>query len=186
MELARETARSRRAFDALLSLGPGASLMDLQRHFEHLAAEQQGYKPPTRQLGQLKRWSGAFDWQVRRDEHFRREAEATRVQQAEDRRRILSTDLALDHNRIELLIKLARTLEKELTAEGTTFDEAKYRQLRGLLDDVAKEVGDRVQRHEYLLLERKAEELAAARGLDVAPSRVINFAERLAQRGVAL
>lgn len=173
-----ETSRAKQAYADYVRLGPDRSLEKLLAHYRELA------KAPTKQLSALKAWSSAHGWQGRLKADAEADIRVARERQAEQRRLVLEQeDLALDFGRVAILITLAKKLTADLTAEGAEFDEAKYRQLRGILDDIAKEVGDRVQRHEYIMVEKKAKEIAVERNLD--PGRVYNFAEELAKRGRA-
>jgi hypothetical protein len=173
----RETSRAKQAYADYVKLGPSRSLDKL------LAGYQGQESPPTIHISVLKDWSAKHDWQARLRADADAEIREARDGQSARRRQVLESDLALDFERVDVLITLAKKLTADLTGKRAKFDEAKYRQLRGILDDIAKEVGDRAQRHEYIMVEKKAQELAAERGID--PGRVINLATALAKRGKA-
>lgn len=173
----RETARAKQAYADYISLGPTRTLERLLSTYRGLQS------PPTKHMSMLKKWSADFGWQDRLRADADVEIRQAREGQAERRRQIMEHDLALDFGRVEVLTTLAKSLITQLTGKRAVFDEAKYRQLRGILDDIAKEVGDRAQRHEYVMVEKKAQEIAVERGID--PGRIVDLAERLAKRGKA-
>jgi hypothetical protein len=80
-------------------------------------------------------------------------AEVLRELEAEEERRILSTGYALKHRRIEKLTQAIQLIDRSfLDDEGKIeyrFVSAdKIRELRGALDDIAKEMGDRARKTE--------------------------------------
>lgn len=149
-----------------LRLGPGRSMAKLLQHYDL----QQRYltdaqTPPTRRLKTLKDWSSKFGWQVRAELY---DAETER-QKTEYARQIMQSGLALAHERVQRLKEIAELLETEIltrhdgqlvniwlpdvktvgsgeTAERVDlvrFNHQLLEQWRGLLDDLAKEVGGR-------------------------------------------
>lgn len=85
-------------------------------------------------------------------ERTRREAEIQQAEQAEIER-ILTTGYAAIHKRVEALDKLAREMELPYTSsEGKVYhlrnSPDHVKEWRGLLDDIAKELGQRVKKQE--------------------------------------
>ena len=85
-------------------------------------------------------------------EKARREAELQQAEQAEIER-ILTSGYAAIHNRVQSLDKLAREMEAEYTSVkgkkyGLRNSPDHIREWRGLLDDIAKELGQRVKKTE--------------------------------------
>lgn len=161
----RESTRARRAWADYLAMGEDRSL-------ERLAGDYRGRTEPvpTRQLSRLKRWSADHGWQARLGELAdAAAADASRALVAR-RRDALETGLALDHERVVALKRLAARLLAELEDDGRLwvqdakwigsgafgervdierFNAAEVAELRGLLDDIAREKGERVKRHEH-------------------------------------
>lgn len=163
-----ESPRARQAWADYLALGPGRSL-------EHLAREYQSRTEsvPTRQLSRIKRWSVDFGWQARLTEIADMQAREAAEREAEYRRGILDDGYALAHERVQALKVLGQMLFAELTAEGVDsrlwvtetkgigggenfktvglerFNHHEVEQLRGVLDDIAKETGGRKQKVEH-------------------------------------
>jgi len=162
----RETPRAGRAWADYLALGPGRSLLKLQVSYRTASS------PPTRRLKTIADWSRVFGWQGRLQALASQEARAAEQREAAYRREILETGYALSHERVAALKMLADRLLGELTAEGDDsrlwvtgvkqlgggkgaqrveierFNAAEVEQFRGLLDDVAREMGERVKRTE--------------------------------------
>ncbi len=151
----RETPKARQAWADYTALGPDRSLERLAEGYQR---STEGV--PTRQLSRLKKWSLAFGWQGRLREIADREAAAAEERQAAYLRELMETGYALTHERIRLLKALIAKLEADLLDAGRTwvrepktlgaaivhverFNTPELEQLRGLLDDVAKEMGQR-------------------------------------------
>lgn len=164
----RESPQAKQAYADYLALGPGRTLSALQA--EYLSRTE---AVPTRQLSRLKFWSSEFDWQDRLSAIADAEAKAAEDREAAYRRAIMETGYALPHERIQALKELADALKHELTAEGEEnrrwvrdvkqigsgdtaervdierFNAAELEQFRGLLDDIAKELGDRKEQVQH-------------------------------------
>lgn len=122
--------------------------------------------PPTRSMGTLKGWSSRYSWQERAEEY---DIELER-QKNERRQEVMASGLALDFERTDELKTLAHFLIDQIyeTGEGGVyhnvwlpdvkqigsgpnakridierFNAAIIDQLRGALDDLAKETGGR-------------------------------------------
>jgi hypothetical protein len=178
-----EPPRARQAWADYLALGPGRSL-------EKLAAQYHSrtVSVPTRQLSRLKTWSATFGWQLRLQAIADQEAAAAAEREAAYRRAILEDGYGLAHERVALLKRLATKLEAELLEGGRLwvtdvksvgygplaqivdverFNVAEVEQLRGLLDDIAREKSERARKVDVRIqLRQEAERLAAELGLD--------------------
>lgn len=160
----RESPKARQAWADYLALGEGRSLEKLAATYR-TATEP----PPTKQIDTLKEWSRSFGWQSRLQAIAdAAAAEATAAIYAR-RREALETGLALDHERVDALKGLARRLLDEVdkgrlwlpdvkaigsgeNAERVDierFNGSLVEQLRGALDDIAKEKGERVKKLEH-------------------------------------
>lgn len=160
----RESPKARQAWADYLALGDGRSLEKL------LALYRSCSEPaPTGQMTTLKLWSRAFGWQSRLQAIAdAAAAEAEAAIQAR-RREVLETGLALDYERVDALKGLARKLLDEVDAgrlwlpdvkaigsgenaervDIERFNGSLVEQLRGALDDLAKEKGERVKKLEH-------------------------------------
>lgn len=162
--MARESPQATRAYADYVALGPARSLEALVERYRSGTIPAQ-----TRRLTTLKQWSRAHGWQGRLRalaEEARAEAEA---RQAAEVRAILEEGYALAHERVRLLKELSARLAAELaggrlwlherrsvrvgSAQYAVYDlerpnAAWVEQLRGLLDDIARETGGRAKRSE--------------------------------------
>lgn len=151
---------ARTAWADYLAMGDGRSLEKLAEHYRTRAEGA----PPTRQLTQLKRWSAAFGWQARLQAIADRAAAEAEAAVRRRRREVLESGLALDFERVDVLKRVAQRLLDEIETGGRLwlqdvkaigsgehaervdierFNAAEVEQLRGLLDDIAKEMGER-------------------------------------------
>jgi len=145
-------------------MGPGRSLAKLCDRY--LSATE---LPPTKRIKTLKDWSRNYGWQIRVDEY---EAELER-QKTERRQQIMESGLAQEFERTDELKTLAQFLIDQVYEQGEDgvyhnvwlpdvkqigsgefaeridierFNAAIIHELRGVLDDLAKETGGRAQR----------------------------------------
>jgi hypothetical protein len=174
----RETARAKAAWADYLALGPDRSLEKLAERYRSVAEVV-----PTRRLNTLKAWSAAFGWQARLEEIADQAAREAEEKQAAYRREILETGFAAAHERVKALKDLAVILEDELHEDDKRwvqdvkqigggenarevfvekFNAAEVEQFRGLLDDIAKEKGERRQQHDHKVELEVKKELEAA------------------------
>lgn len=158
----RETARAKTAWADYLSLGPDRSLEALKNRYQ--AVRTNGGSVPTVRLPTLADWSRTFGWQQRLKDLADREAKEAEECQAEYRRQIMEEGFAKDYERIRALKGLAVILEGEILQDDRRwlrdvkqigsgefaervdierFNAAEVEQFRGLLDDIAKEKGER-------------------------------------------
>jgi hypothetical protein len=150
-----------------LRLGRGRSLPKLLERYTKAHEEA----PPTRSLDTLKKWSSRYKWQDRSEEY------GAELEQRKNERRkeVMDSGLALDFERVDQLKDLAHFLIDQLYEQGEDgdyhnvwlpdvkqigsgknaervdierFNAAIFSELRGVLDDLAKETGGRKQKHE--------------------------------------
>ncbi len=165
----RETARAKTAYADYLAMGPGRSLEKLLAVY--LQRRQGGGEAtvPARRLRTLEQWSASFGWQARLLEIANREAREAEEKQRAHIRSIMETGYALPHERVKALQELGTVIFGEMLersgrwlrdvkqiGSGETaqvidierFNAPGIEQFRGILDDVAKEMGQRVKRTE--------------------------------------
>lgn len=167
----KETNKAIMACNDYLRMGPGRSLQKLHRKYIEYTLEN----PPTKHLRVLARWSTNFGWQSRAT-LYDSEVEEHKTQEAKKRQKqALETGLSLDYERIITLKELSAFLLGQLYEEGETgtlhrlwlpdvkqigsgefaqrvdierFNAPLISEIRGLLDDLAKETGGRMRRVE--------------------------------------
>jgi hypothetical protein len=149
----RETPKAAQAFHEYLLLQ--------DRSLEKLAHSNQKY---AKSLPVFKRWSVQHHWQERIAAYEAQQAQELEAVIVEERAKILKSGFAQMHKRVELLdmltgtlladVKIGKLYLKDVKAIGNgkdarqvdleQFNEGLIRQIRGLLDDLAKELGERV------------------------------------------
>ena len=144
---AGETSKAVQACNDYLRLGPGRSLRVLAAKYTDL----QQNATPTRSFNTLGAWSTRYGWQARAEEHDT-ELEARKNAEAEA---VMSEGLALPYERVRMLKEMAEDLQPLQVRVGIKrgeqiriIDPAVVAQLRGTLDDLAKETGGRVKKQE--------------------------------------
>ncbi len=150
-----------------LRMGPGRTIPRLLELYKKSGENV----APTLSMGTLINWSSHYDWPSRAplyDAHLEEE----KNRRAKE---IMASGLALAYERVATLQKLADTLEQEIYERGETgvlhniwlpdvkqvgsgeyaervdlerFNGSILEQFRGVLDDIAREVGGRKQRSE--------------------------------------
>lgn len=157
--VAKESNKARQAFEDYYALGPGRSLTVLVARYQKRTKPI----PPTKHLGQLKKWSTAFKWQARVAE---RDAEIAQAALAGMKRAATETGFAIYQNRIEALNSLAEMLLGELNENDkrwlpdvkqigqgefaervdiVRFNASLIEQFRKTLEDIAAEMGERTR-----------------------------------------
>lgn len=151
----RESARAQQAWADYLAMGDGRSLEALVNRYQTVKAD--GGSAPTTRLPTLADWSRHHDWQGRLKRLAQEQSDRIAAEMEVRRREIMGAGLALDFERVAVLGDLARSLlddyqlwvdDVKLAANGDQvavkrFNDAELRELRGLLDDLAKETGGR-------------------------------------------
>jgi hypothetical protein len=166
----RETAKSKQAWADYVALGPDRSLEKLAAHYQERRRQRRGRKAsvPTTRVRTLFEWSRVYGWQQRLQDIADREVKEAEEREAAHIREILESGYALPHERVALLKRLIEPLVADLSGdrrwlkdfkwigggesgekvEIERFNAAEFDQLRGLLDDIAKEKGERIKRTE--------------------------------------
>jgi len=162
-----ESSKAIQACNAWLRLGGGRSLPKL---LERWAEPEDA--PPTESLSTLKKWSSRYEWATRA-EAYDAEIEARKTI---ERNHVLKNGLALEFERIKKLMTLADFLEQQICEKNEAgshinvwlpdvksirddekfervdivrFNSALFTQYRGVLEDIAAEMGDRKQKVEH-------------------------------------
>lgn len=137
----KETNKAREAFETYFNLGPGRSIQKL-----HALYQTRPEARPTRHISTLKSWSTTHGWQERVRQ---RDQEITDAQMAHIKATATSTGYALFQQRIHDLGVLAMRLFNLL--ETGSLQPPAVREYRGLLADIAAEMGDREKKHKVTL-----------------------------------
>lgn len=162
-----ESSKAVQACNDWLRMGPGRSLADLWRQYR----DTQENTTPTRSLNTLEAWSSRYVWAERAEEYDARieDDKNARIQE------IMGTGLALVHERVHTLKDLGKLLLEQLYERGEEdelhnlwlpdvkqigggeyaerVDIERYNSplvgdIRGVLDDLARETGGRVHKQE--------------------------------------
>lgn len=141
----KETNRARQAFEDYYFMGPGRSIRKLHQTYIKYASE----KPPTIHLRTLLEWSTVHGWQERVKQ---RDQEIADAKQQEIIETATKTGYAIYQNRIHALGELAaKIFELIIIPEFATTRRgivpALIREFRGLLADIAAELGEREKKH---------------------------------------
>jgi hypothetical protein len=166
----RQAGESKKAIQACndwLRLGAGRTLPALLSSY----AEIHQNTPPTRSLDTLKNWSSSYGWSRRAAEYD----QAWEDRKNAERVRVMNEGLALDYQRVQKLLRLADFLENQLYLKddqgrfpnvwmadakmiGTfpkqervdlvRFNAQLIEQYRKTMDDIASEVGGRIQKQD--------------------------------------
>jgi hypothetical protein len=148
-----------------LRMGPGRSLSKLLEKYTQSNTESH----PTTSFGTLRKWSSQFNWPERATE-FEAKWEAIKTAEREAE---IGYGLALDYERVRKLKRLADFLETQIYEQGEDgtyhnvwvpdvkgigkgedferidierFNPALFSEYRAVLEDLAKEVGGRVNK----------------------------------------
>jgi hypothetical protein len=143
----RESSKAVQACNDYLRMGPSRSLRQLTRQYNDMPRNT----TPTHSFDTLGDWSGRYGWQERAV-LYDSELEARKTAEADA---VMGEGLALAHERVRLLKELARNLAELVVLEGKRRGESAQvvdtpvgQLLRGVLDDIAKETGGRVNKSE--------------------------------------
>lgn len=133
----KESNRARAAFEDYYFFGPNRSLSKLHRKY----TESTLNNVPTKHLRTLKMWSTKHGWQER---VALRDAEIAAAQLKEIMETALETGYAVRQKRVYDLSRLADKLFGLVEIPGL-FSPALVREYRGLLADIAAELGERIK-----------------------------------------
>lgn len=163
----RESARAQQAWADYLAMGDGRSLEALVNRYQTVKAD--GGSAPTTRLPTLADWSRHHDWQGRLKRLAQEQSDRIAAEMEVRRREIMGAGLALDFERVAVLGRLATRLLDELERADDNrlwvddvkqigggdraervpierFNQGEVAELRGLLDDLAKETGGRLKK----------------------------------------
>lgn len=154
-----------------LRMGSGRSLAGLIDNYRQSLTFQRGFKPPTTSYGTVRMWSSDFGWSGRASEFDAGWEERKNA----ERDAILNFGLAQDFERLRELYTLAAFLKGQIYERGKKgvyhnvwlpdvkqigsgkdavkydierFNDALIEQFRQVMNDIAKEVGGRVQKQD--------------------------------------
>ena len=131
----KETNKARKAFEDYFLMGPGRSIRKLQQSY----SEETAQNPPTKHLRTLFKWSTVHEWQ---DRVLQREAEIAVAQLQTIIENAPKTGYAIWQKRIQDLGHEADRLLYLIELPGL-LSPALIREYRGLLGDIAAEMGER-------------------------------------------
>jgi len=144
----KESNKARKAFEDYFNMGPGRSIKKLVQTYNEPATK----KPPTKHFSTLAKWSTTHGWQERVKERDLEIAEAT----LEGIKELATkTGYAVFQKRIHDLGKLAQRLF-DLLEVGALQPQA-IREFRGLLSDIAAEMGERESKHRVTVEDWRSE-----------------------------
>lgn len=154
----KETNRARQAFEDYYLMGPGRSLRKLRQIYLEYTTE----KPPTKHFKTLQLWSVNHGWQDRVAERDKEIADATL---ADLKEKATQTGYAIFQKRIVDLGILATRMFERLNVSGAMQPHF-IREYRGLLSDIAAEMGERRKEHKIKIdVDHKLRELLEEHGL---------------------
>ena len=155
----KETNRSRQAFEDYYNMGPGRSIHKLLALYQ-----SQPKTRPTKHVSTLKSWSTTHGWQNRVAERDKEIADAAL---AELKEKATQSGYAIFQKRIVDLGKLAEKMFETLAASDRPHNYlAAVKEFRGLLADIAAEMGERRKEHKIQIdVDRKLAELLEEHGL---------------------
>ena len=154
-----ETGRSVQACNDYLRLGSGRSIEKLHRNYTESTSEES----PSKSRRWLAEWSRKYDW-VQRASVYDAQVDTSKTAEVQ---RLRTEGLAADYERLRELDSIYQALKGEfsngdglwytdikISAKGDTvdvpvFNKALIDSMRGVLDDIAKEVGGRKQINEH-------------------------------------
>lgn len=154
----KETNRARQAFEDYFNMGPGRSIRKLKQIYN----EPQTKNPPTKHFETLAKWSTTHGWQDRVAERDKEIADAVL---ADLKEKATQTGYAIFQKRIVDLGILAEKMFKRLDISGAMQPHF-IREYRGLLADIAAEMGERRKEHKIQIdVDHKLRELLEEHGL---------------------
>lgn len=173
-QLRGETPRAKKAFLDYVTLGESRSVQKLHDRYrdpEQFSQTGGPTKPPTRQLNTLKLWCAAYNWTSRVNHLTDHQVTAVLEEQKRNLATILRHRYAKVDSRVETLNEIAEMLVKRIQKTGgitlivkqvgygtatkmveeEQTDVLTINALRGILADIATEVGGRTKKvsHEF-------------------------------------
>lgn len=140
----KETLAAKQAYVDYVALGPGRTLKSLADMYQSLSPEEAD-KAPTQSAATIRMWAEKWQWEKRVEKILDRELKDIEKRDRDRRREILEEGYALMIERVRGLKELAAGIEERLTDSKLSARDgaALIGQLRGVLDDIAKEQGQR-------------------------------------------
>lgn len=158
----RQNGESNRAVQAcndFLRMGPGRSVTALMGKYQETPENS-----TTQSLYTLQKWATEYKWFDRAAEYDKSVEDAKNLRAKE----IMHSGLSLDYERVEELKQLANQLKQQLIERGfwlsdvkqigsgqfaeridiERFNQALIEEIRGVLDDLARETGGRANKHQ--------------------------------------
>jgi hypothetical protein len=152
----RETRCAHAALLDYLQLGPGRSLVELLARYQVAGAGV-----PTRRAETLQRWANRYNWAERAGCYDELSLERAQAGENERQKQIMFSGLALTSERVDNLKQLYAEMQKYLNQalpvwvadlhsepgdgpnRAPRFNTSFISQMRGILDDIARETGGR-------------------------------------------
>ncbi len=133
----KESNKAKQAFEDYFNLGPGRSLRKLTQTYREVGTKS----APTKHFSTLQKWSATHKWQ---DRIAQRDLEIAKARLDVIKEKATETGYAIFYKRIHDLGVIAERMFKLL--EVGPLPPATIREFRGLLDDIAKEKGERIRK----------------------------------------
>ena len=144
----KETNKARKAFEDYFNMGPGRSI----RKLHHSYIEGSSKSIPTKHLRTMLEWSRKHGWQKRVQQ---RELEIAEAALEGIKELATRTGYAVFQKRIHDLGKLAERMYGLL--ETGALQPQVIREFRGLLADIAAEMGERERKHKVTVEDWRSE-----------------------------
>ncbi len=144
----KETNKARKAFEDYFNMGPGRSIKKLVRFYNKPTMKS----PPTKHFSTLAKWSTNHGWQKRVQQ---RELEIAEAALEGIKELATRTGYAVFQKRIHDLGKLAERMYGLL--ETGALQPQVIREFRGLLADIAAEMGERERKHKVTVEDWRSE-----------------------------
>ena len=145
----KETNKARSAFEEYYNMGPGRSI-----HKLHALYQTQPETRPTRHISTLKSWSTNHGWQKRVQQ---RDLEIAEVALEGIKELATRTGYAVFQKRIYDLGKLAEKIFEGLSIAKPQNYLPAIKEFRGLLGDIAAEMGERESKHKVTVEDWRSE-----------------------------
>ena len=144
----KETNKARKAFEDYFNMGPGRSIKKLVRIYNEPTTKS----PPTKHFSTLAKWSTKHGWQKKVQQ---RDFEISEAALEGIKELATKTGYAVFQKRIHDLGKLAERLYGLL--EVGALQTQAVREFRGLLSDIAAEMGERERKHKVTVEDWRSE-----------------------------
>ena len=147
----KETNKARKAFEDYFNMGPGRSIKKLVRIYNEPTTKS----PPTKHFSTLAKWSTKHGWQKKVQQ---RDFEISEAALEGIKELATKTGYAVFQKRIYDLGGLAEKIYKDLVAATKPHNYlAAIKEFRGLLGDIAAEMGERERKHKVTVEDWRSE-----------------------------